>query len=137
MFIRGGKGKKDRISILSSSLQLVLCRYLEKEKPNYWLFEGVDRTRYNSSSVAYILHAATDRAGIKKRVTPNILRHSFATHLLEQGVDICYIQTILGHESSKTTEIYTHVSKKSLAIIKISLDKILNNKVQINNNLRA
>ncbi|MFV0344842.1 MAG: site-specific tyrosine recombinase/integron integrase [Bacteroidales bacterium] len=137
LFIRGGKGKKDRISILSSSLQLVLCRYLEKEKPNYWLFEGVGRTRYSSSSVARILHTATERAGLKKRVTPHMLRHSFATHLLEQGVDIRYIQTILGHESSKTTEIYTHVSKKSLAKIKSPLDQILKDKAQINNNLRT
>jgi len=71
------------------------------------------------------LKSAAEKAGINRTVTPHMLRHSFATHLLEQGVDIRYIQTLLGHESSKTTEIYTHVSNKSLAKIKSPLDTIL------------
>jgi len=128
LYIRGGKGKKDRTSILSDSVSVILHRYLEKHKPNYWLFEGPGRRQYSPTSIAHILKSAVEKSGIKKRVTPHMLRHSFATHLLEQGVDIRYIQTILGHESSKTTEIYTHVSQSSLAKIKSPLDVFLQDK---------
>jgi len=128
LYIRGGKGKKDRTSILSESIAIILQRYLKTFKPNYWLFEGPNRSKYSSTSIARILDSAVAKTGIQKRVTPHMLRHSFATHMLEQGVDIRYIQTILGHESSKTTEIYTHVSTKSLAKIKSPLDLILKDK---------
>ena len=123
--IRGSKGKKDRISVLSDSLAVVLKKYLEIHKPNYWLFEGPNRKKYSATSISKILHRAAQKAGIEMRVTPHMLRHSFATHLLEQGIDIRYIQIILGHESTKTTEIYTHVSKKSLSNISSPLDVIL------------
>ncbi len=136
LFIRAAKGKKDRTSLLSSSLSVVLHKYMQQCKPNYWLFEGVNRSKYSASSIARILHSSSQKAGIQKRVTPHMLRHSFATHLLEQGVDIRYIQTILGHESSKTTEIYTHVSTKSLAKIKSPLDKITETKRQIYNKIQ-
>lgn len=129
LYIRGGKGRKDRTSILSDSVSIILQRYLKTFKPNYWMFEGPDRSKYSSTSISRVLNTAVAKAGIKKRVTPHMLRHSFATHLLEQGVDIRYIQTILGHESSKTTEIYTHVSTKSLAKIKSPLDVILKDKI--------
>jgi site-specific recombinase XerD len=125
VFIRHGKGKKDRTSVLSDSLIIVLERYLEKHKPNYWLFEGPSRKQYSGTSIINILKKAGKRAGINKNISPHTLRHSFATHLLEQGVDLRYIQTFLGHDSSKTTEIYTHVSKRSLANIKSPLDAIL------------
>lgn len=126
IFIKQGKGKKDRISMLSESLQLVLKKYLEYYKPNYWLFEGVNRHRYSATSISHLIKKSAKRANIDKNVTPHTLRHSFATHLLEQGVDIRYIQTFLGHNSAKTTQIYTYVSKKSLAKIKSPLDTILN-----------
>lgn len=125
LYIRGAKGKKDRITILSDNTIIVLKKYLEQYKPNYWLFEGPTRQRYSASSISRVLNKATEKAGINKKVTPHMLRHSFATHILEQGVDIRYIQTLLGHESSKTTEIYTHVSKSSLANIKSPLDRII------------
>jgi len=125
IIVRGSKGKKDRTTMLSESLAVVLKRYLPICKPNYWLFEGINRKPYSATSIARILDKASRNAGIEQRVTPHMLRHSFATHLLEQGIDIRYIQTILGHESSKTTEIYTHVSNKSLANIKSPLDVIL------------
>ena len=128
LIVRGAKGKKDRITLLGEKTAIVLKKYLEYYKPNYWLFEGSTRTHYSSSSISNILKKAAKDAGINKRVTPHMLRHSFATHLLEQGVDIRYIQTLLGHESSKTTEIYTHVSKKSLAKIKSPIDIILADK---------
>lgn len=122
IFIRGGKGNKDRISLLSENLAILLLRYLELYKPNYWLIENPDRKQYSPSSVRLILKKSAKKAKINKRVYPHMLRHSFATHLLEKGTDIRYIQKLLGHGSSKTTEIYTHVSKKSLANIKSPLD---------------
>jgi len=126
LIIRGSKGKQDRTSVLSDSLAIVLKKYLEIHAPNYWLFEGPQRKQYSATSISKILDRAAQKAGIEKKVTPHMLRHSFATHLLEQGIDIRYIQTILGHSSTKTTEIYTHVSKKSLGNIKSPLDVILN-----------
>ena len=128
IFIRGAKGKKDRTTVLADSLAVALKKYLQEFRPNYWLFEGVNRNQYSATSIAKILRSGARKAGIEKKVTPHMLRHSFATHLLEQGIDIRYIQTILGHGSSKTTEIYTHVSKKSLAQIKSPLDTILTSK---------
>jgi integrase/recombinase XerD len=125
LFIKAGKNKKDRTTILSEMAAIVLQRYLEKYKPNYWMFEGSNRNQYSATSIGNILKRSAKKAGINRTVTPHMLRHSFATHLLEQGVDIRYIQTLLGHESSKTTEIYTHVSKESLAKIKSPLDIIL------------
>lgn len=125
IFIKGAKGKKDRTSILAESLATILKKYLEQFRPNYWLYEGVNRNQYSATSIAKILQRGAIKAGIDKKITPHMLRHSFATHLLEHGVDIRYIQTILGHGSSKTTEIYTHVSNKSLAKIKSPLDNIM------------
>ena len=125
IFIQGAKGKKDRTSVLADSLSIILPKYLQEYKPNYWLFEGVNRHQYSATSIAKILQRGANKAGIEKRITPHMLRHSFATHLLEHGVDIRYIQTMLGHGSSKTTEIYTHVSKKSLGNIRSPLDTLL------------
>lgn len=125
LYIRGAKGKKDRITLLSDANSIVLKKYLATYKPNYWLFEGQDRKMYSAESIAKVIKDSAQKAGINKRVTPHMLRHSFATHLLEHGVDLRYIQTFLGHESSKTTEIYTHISKRSLANIKSPLDQIL------------
>lgn len=124
IFIRGSKGKKDRNTILSDLQAILLRKYLEVYKPNYWLFEGVNRNQYSATSIAKILRRAATKAGIEKRVTPHMLRHSFATHLLEHGLDIRYIQEILGHDSSETTEIYTHISKNAFEKIKSPLDII-------------
>lgn len=135
IFVKAGKGKKDRTTILSESLSIVLKKYFEEYKPNYYVFEGKNRTKYAPVSVLRIVLKAGQLAKVKQRVTPHMLRHSFATHLLEQGTDLRYIQTILGHESSKTTEIYTHVSKKSLAKIKSPLDVILTDNKKNNNKL--
>jgi len=136
IFIRGAKGRKDRISILSETNALLLKAYLQQYSPNYWMFEGPERKQYSASSIGRILHDGAKKAGIMKRITPHMLRHSFATHLLEQGVDLRYIQNLLGHESTKTTEIYTHVSKNSLANIKSPLDRIFDNKKLNYNNLK-
>lgn len=128
LFVRAGKGKKDRTTLLSNSNAIVLKKYMEIYKPNYWLFEGGYRKAYSASSIGSIIKKSAHKAGINKRVTPHMLRHSFATHLLEHGVDIRYIQTFLGHESTKTTEIYTHVCNRFLANIKSPLDQILEDK---------
>ena len=112
------KGKKDRIIPLPKSILLMLREYYKAYKPKYWLFEGqkVD-SQYSPQSLQAVLKQAIARANIKKPVTLHWLRHSYATHLLENGVDLRYIQELLGHSSSKTTEIYTHVSRKSLQAI--------------------
>jgi integrase/recombinase XerD len=120
--IRGAKGKKDRYTILSSTLVDLLREYYREYRPKKWLFEGHDGGQYSATSIEKIFHAAIRRAGIKKSVTPHSLRHSFATHLLEQGINLRYIQEILGHESPKTTQIYTHVATHELGNIKNPLD---------------
>lgn len=116
--INDTKGKKDRISLFSENILKLLRKYYKKYKPVNYLFEGMNGGKYSPTSVAKILKNAALKAGLQKNVTPHMLRHSFATHLLEQGTDLRYIQELLGHNSSKTTEIYTHVSKKAIAKIK-------------------
>ncbi len=86
------------------------------------MFEGQNGGKYSPTSVANILRKAAANAGTRKKVTPHMLRHSFATHLLEQGTDLRYIQELLVHNSSKTTEIYTHVSKRAIDKIKNPVD---------------
>lgn len=122
IFIRGAKGNKDRYSVLSMAVLRDLQLYYDKYAPQTYVFEGADGGTYSPSSIRKILQEAVRRAGIFKHVTPHMLRHSFATHLLEDGVDLRYIQTLLGHNSSKTTEIYTHVAKYAIKGIKSPLD---------------
>ncbi|MEP1095132.1 MAG: site-specific tyrosine recombinase/integron integrase [Cyclobacteriaceae bacterium] len=124
IWIRGGKGNKDRISVLSPHLLTVLRAYFLKYRPQEYLFEGSEGGAYSASSVRKILQRAVTKAGIVKNVKPHTLRHSFATHLLEHGTNLRYIQTLLGHTSAKTTEIYTHVSSRNLDEIKSPLDYI-------------
>ncbi len=122
--VRGGKGKKDRYTLLSPKLLTLLKRYWHLYQPVYYLFEGPRGGKYSAKSVQNILKHAVLRAGITKHATVHTLRHSFATHLLENGTDLRYIQELLGHSSSKTTEIYTHVSKKSIGKIRSPLDNL-------------
>lgn len=128
IFVRGGKGRKDRTTILADNTILVLEKYIEIYKPNYWVFEGVHRKQYSPTSIASILRNSSKRAKLNKTVRPHMLRHSFATHLLEQGVDLRYIQSLLGHSSAKTTEIYTQVRSHSLAKIKSPFDVLIESK---------
>lgn len=125
IFISAAKGKKDRYTLLSESLLKLLRIYYISFKPKYYLFEGAAGNKYSPTSIANILKKAARNASIIKRVTPHMLRHSFATHLLEQGTDLRFIQQLLGHSSSKTTEIYTHVSNHSLQKIKNPLDNLI------------
>ena len=129
IFVRGGKGRKDRTTILADNAILVLKKYMDLYNPNYWLFEGFGRKQYSSTSIVSILRNASVKSKLNKIVRPHMLRHSFATHLLEQGVDLRYIQSLLGHSSAKTTEIYTQVRSHSLAKIKSPFDHLIESKV--------
>ncbi len=120
--VNDAKGKKDRYTLLSNSILKDLREYYIEYKPKEYLFEGQNGGQYSPTSIVNILKKASNKAGIKKRITPHTLRHSFATHLLESGTDLRYIQILLGHSSTKTTEIYTHVAKNSFAAIKNPLD---------------
>lgn len=120
--VRGAKGNKDRFTLLSKTTLKDLRIYFKQWKPNLFLFEGQTHDKYSANSVGKIVSNASIKAGIKIKVSPHILRHSFATHLLEAGTDLRYIQLLLGHNSSKTTEIYTHVATSSFNSIKNPLD---------------
>ncbi|WP_321373062.1 site-specific tyrosine recombinase/integron integrase [uncultured Draconibacterium sp.] len=125
--ICGGKGRKDRCSLLSKSVLNHLKQYFIAYKPKYWLFEGLNGSQYSSTSITRVLKRSAEKAGIKKRVHLHMLRHSFATHLLEQGTNLRVIQNLLGHESIQTTEIYTHVSNLELTKVVNPIDEIINN----------
>ena len=115
LIIKAAKGKKDRIAPLSDKTVELLRDYYKLYKPTNWLFEGQSKgEQYSDRSLESVLKQALAKTKINKPVTLHWLRHSYATHLLEAGTDLRYIQEILGHKSSKTTEIYTHVSTKSL-----------------------
>ena len=122
ILIRDGKGGKDRYTILSKTTLNALKMYYKMYRPIKYLFEGRHKERYSEVSVAKIIKEASVKAGVKRVVSPHVLRNSFATHLLEDGVDMRYIQSLLGHYSTKTTEIYTHITQKGIERIKSPLD---------------
>ncbi|MDI6739483.1 MAG: tyrosine-type recombinase/integrase [Candidatus Edwardsbacteria bacterium] len=122
ILIRSGKGRKDRMTLLSETALAMLRDYFREYRPKKWLFEGADGGKYHARSVQNVFHKAKEKSGIIKPASVHTLRHSFATHLLEQGTDLRYIQALLGHSSPKTTEIYTHVSNQAIGKIKSPLD---------------
>ncbi len=122
--IRGAKGKKDRYVQLAKGALSILRQYYKEYNPSVWLFEGQKGGQYSAESIINVVKQAGRRAGIKKNVFPHILRHSFATHHLEQGTDLRYIQEWLGHSSSKTTERYTHVSRADFSRFRNPFDDI-------------
>lgn len=122
--IKGAKGKKDRISILSEKMVQQISKYYQLYQPDYWLFHGQDGGRYSERSVQKILRNAVEAAKVNPYCTVHTLRHSFATHLLERGIDLRQIQVLLGHNSVKTTEIYTHITDISKSKIKSPLDHL-------------
>ncbi|TCK63889.1 site-specific recombinase XerD, partial [Winogradskyella wandonensis] len=122
--IKAAKGRKDRYTLLAPSFVPLLESYINHYKPNTFLFEGRSGEAYTQVSARQVLKKAIQKAGIKKYATLHTLRHSFATHLLESGTDIRYIQELLGHNSPKTTMIYTHVSSTSLSEIKNPFDNL-------------
>ncbi len=123
--IRGGKGKKDRYSLLSTNVLEHLRQYFLAYKPKDLLFEGQGGNQYSSTSITRVLKKSAEKAGIKRRVHLHMLRHSFATHLLEQGTNLRVIQNLLGHESIQTTEIYTHVSNLEIQKVINPIDEII------------
>lgn len=124
IWVRGAKGKKDRITVLSPTMLALLRDYYRQERPSRYLFEGPDHAQYSVSSIRAIFHRAKKRAKVKTPGTVHTLRHSFATHLLENGTNLRYIQQLLGHSSSRTTEIYTHVCNTNLAQITSPLETL-------------
>ncbi|HOS48376.1 MAG TPA: tyrosine-type recombinase/integrase [Bacteroidia bacterium] len=123
--VRQSKGKKDRIVPLSLKLLEMLREYYRGYKPELWLFEGQEKgMQYDERSLQLVLKKAVRKAGIKKEVSLHWLRHSYATHLLEAGTDLRYIQELLGHSSSRTTEIYTHVSTRMIQNIVSPFDQL-------------
>jgi site-specific recombinase XerD len=120
--IRNSKGNKDRQVQLAEQIHQLIKRYNNEYKPKQFLFNGLNSYQYSTASIQKIIKRAAIKAGIRKNVTPHTLRHSFATHLLEDGIDIRYIQTILGHSNIQTTQIYTHVSSRHLKNIKNPTD---------------
>ncbi|MBC7745489.1 MAG: tyrosine-type recombinase/integrase [Flavobacterium sp.] len=124
MHIRQAKGKKDRMVVLSERLLTELRIYFKTYRPKDYLFEGTNGGPYTARSAQQVLKKAKYLAKIKKPGGMHSLRHSYATHLLESGTDIRYIQELLGHNSLKTTMRYTHVSKKAICKIKSPLDNL-------------
>lgn len=124
VLVREAKGKKDRTTVLATTTLELLRKYYQEYRPRVYLFEGGPGVPYSSKSVCNILKRALYKAGINKQATPHTLRHSFATHLLENGTDLRYIQVLLGHNSPKTTEIYAHVSTRYLQDVKSPIEKL-------------
>ena len=124
IFIKDSKGKKDRHSVLSTMLLRLLREYYKQHRPSYWLFEGQDGGQYSDKSIQAIYRKAVEGTQSNPWSTPHTLRHSFATHLMQQGVNIRYIQSALGHSSSKTTEVYTRILGISNKTLKSPLDTL-------------
>ena len=124
VIIRMAKGKKDRIVPLSPKILNLLRDYYKSYNPKEFLFEGQSGGKYSEKSLENVLKQSLFKARNKKPVTLHWLRHSYATHLLENGTDLRYIQDLLGHKSSKTTEIYTHVSTKNIQNIRSPFDDL-------------
>ncbi len=117
--VRQSKGNRDRYTVLNQSVLDTLRKYYKIYKPKLYLFEAIeDERKYSTTSVLKVVKQAAKKARIIQSVHPHMLRHSFATHLLEEGIDLRYIQVLLGHNSSKTTEIYTHVAIKKFKNLK-------------------
>lgn len=121
--VRAGKGGKDRYTVLSERLLAFLRDYFREHRPQGWLFPGQTNAAHVTPDAARrVFRLAADSAGISKHITPHVLRHCFATHLLESGVDIAVIRTLLGHGSLRATEIYTHVSVEHIGRVTSPLD---------------
>jgi site-specific recombinase XerD len=127
ILVQGGKGNKDRYTLLGQrTLELLRC-YWKEYHPGEWLFPSKDPARpLSGASVQRVLKGALHQAGIKKKASVHTLRHSFATHLLESGTDLYYIQRLLGHTTASTTSIYLHITGKDLAKVKSPIDCLPN-----------
>ena len=124
LLIKYGKGKKDRIVPLPKNLDSILKEYVRYKNSSDYIFGGQYGDKYSTRSAQQILRRALDKAGIEKQATLHTLRHSYATHLLEAGTDLRVIQELLGHSSSRTTEIYTHVSNHLIRLVSSPLENL-------------
>jgi integrase/recombinase XerD len=124
LFIKEGKGRVDRIVPVSAKVWDKIDEYRAGYTPKEYLFEGAGGGRYSVESVYNVFKQALRRAGIRREVGVHSLRHSYATHLHESGLDIKYIQELLGHKSTKTTEIYTHVSRRNLVQVRSPIEDL-------------
>lgn len=122
LFIKNGKGRKDRVVVLAESFIPLYRNYYMTYSPKRFFIESPTYGKYSPSSIRNFLKRSCNQAGIKKKVTPHTLRHSYATHLIENGVGLRYVQDLLGHAKPETTMIYTHVAKKDLLKIQSPLD---------------
>ncbi|MFI1745538.1 site-specific tyrosine recombinase/integron integrase [Thalassobellus sediminis] len=125
LHIKNAKGRKDRYTTIAESLFPLLKNYHNTYKPKVYFIENPKGGKYSPGSIRAFLRKSTEAAGITKTITPHTLRHSYATHMLEQGIDIRYIQELLGHSRPETTMIYTHVTRKDLQEIKSPLDNVI------------
>ncbi len=133
--VEQGKGRKDRFVPIAHSILPMLNNYLNTYTPNYYLIENdIKKSKYSAESIRKFLRTSCKKASIAKRTTPHTLRHSYATHLLENGTDIRYIQTLLGHYRPETTMIYTHVQSQDLQKINNPLDVIVKQLMPNKNN---
>ena len=127
IFVKDSKGKKDRKTILSEHLIDLLRKYYKQYKPSYWLFEGQTGGKYSVSSIRAIFRKSVSETNSNPWATVHTLRHSFATHCIENNINLRYLQNMLGHNSPKTTELYTKTIQINNKNIKSPLDKLLNN----------
>jgi site-specific recombinase XerD len=126
ILVKNSKGRKDRYVILAESFMPLMSNYLATYRPTKYFVEGAKKGQYSAVSIRSFLKRSCSAARITKKITPHTLRHSYATHLLENGIDIRYIQALLGHAKPETTMIYTHVAKKDLLCIESPLDELIN-----------
>lgn len=125
IIVKNGKGRKDRYVVLAESFLPLLANYFTTYRPYKYFAEGQANKKYSPESIRCFLKRSCRAAGISKRVTPHTLRHSYATHLLENGIGLRHIQELLGHAKPETTMIYTHVAKKDLLRVESPLDELI------------
>lgn len=134
LHIREGKGRKDRYVPLGENLSRGIKTYLEAEKPYVWLFNGKTNTgqlqQFTGAGVRWVVKEAGRKSGIKKQVTSHVLRHTYATHLLEMGLDIMTLKELLGHEDIKTTLVYLHIAQLGRGRAFNPMDKLYGNKIR-------
>jgi integrase/recombinase XerD len=124
LYVRGGKGRKDRTVVFPKNLVGLYHQYLEQYDPFDYVFEGLHGGAYSNTSINAVIKRCCKTVGIEKQVTAHTLRHSYATHLINQGVSLRHVQVMLGHNSSRTTEIYTHISEADLHQVESPFDRI-------------
>jgi integrase/recombinase XerD len=128
IFVHQGKGNKDRYVPMSQEFKSLMQLYIHEYKPQYWIFEGQDqKSQYSERSVQQMVKNAAKKAGISIKVSPHMLRHSYATHLVDMGTQLPYVKELLGHKDIKTTMIYTHVTTASIENVVSPLDRLRNN----------